>query len=443
MKPGFGGSRGEGSGRGTPRPFDKFRRDGRIDRNAPIPDQRFGGPGKPGFPKPKDESTPGEARGRYSRDSFRPQESRDPRGSSAPRGRGDSPSEERPFFPKSSPASRGGEDRPYSSRPQRDESRGQGGFRQGGYRSSEERSQSSRPPRDGFRNSEEFTRSPRAADQGESRPARARREFAPEGERPVRAARVTNQPEEITSSDLVCGIHAVEALLENSPYRVQRLLLLRGNNDTRLHKMQALAEASRIPCQQIEMRYLDAKVPGTKHQGVIALCNAREYADWSQVHAKLLQEVAAGSAPVVLVASAIEDPRNLGAIARTCVGLEVAALLLPLKGGCGLTALADETSAGALSQLSVTRPPDLEKTLRELASEGFAIVGLDADGDDIRTVDFTGPVVIVAGGEDRGIPPHMRRPCTRVASIPMSNKLQSYNASVAAALALWEVRRSR
>lgn len=255
--------------------------------------------------------------------------------------------------------------------------------------------------------------------------------------------KVTDSVDEVETSEYVCGIHAVEALLESSARRVQRVLLLRGNNDDRLHRIQATAEERRIPCQQIDSRYIEQRVPGKKHQGVVAICNAREYADWGTLHSQLRQKVLAGSAPVVLVASAIEDPRNLGAIARTCVGLDVEALVLPMKGGCGLTALADETSAGALSQLPVARPNDLEKTLRELAEDGFAIIGLDAEGDDIRTIDFTGPVVLVAGGEDRGIPPHMRRPCTRVASIPMSNKLQSYNASVAAALALWEVRRAR
>lgn len=266
---------------------------------------------------------------------------------------------------------------------------------------------------------------------------------APRGESPVRAPRATDSVDEVASSEYVCGIHAVEALLETSPRRVQRLLLLRGNNDERLHKLQETAEGHRIPCQQIDTRYLEQRVPGKKHQGVVAVCNEREYADWGVLHSDLRRQAQKGLAPVVLVASAIEDPRNLGAIARTCVGLDVAALILPMKGGCGLTALADETSAGALSTLPVARPNDLEKTLRDLAEDGFTIVGLDADGDDIRTIDFTGPVVLVAGGEDRGIPPHMRRPCDRVASIPMSSRLQSYNASVAAALALWEIRRSR
>ncbi len=483
MKPGFGGSRGQGSGRGPNRPFNKFRKDTGFDRNAAVPDQRFGGPGKPGFAKPRDEEAP---RGRGFRDQRddRPafgRDQRDDRGGRAPA----RPSEDRPFFPKSAPRDNGyapsdrprreygapqGGQRDFGDRPQRFPSdRPQGGRSYGAPQGREDRSfaprndrgpsgfDRPRAPRDqgGFdrphtpRDPAGFDRpaapygAPREGGFDGPRAPRPRRMDAPRDDRPVREPKVTDSVEEVEAAEIVCGIHAVEALLENSPRRVQRLLLLRANNDTRLHKLQTLAEAERIPCQQIDSRNLDIKTPGRKNQGVVALCNARDYTEWSKVRADLKSAIAQGKAPVVLVASAIEDPRNLGAIARTCVGMGVDALILPMKGGCGLTSLADETSAGSLSLMPVARPHDLEKSLKELADDGFTLVGLDADGDDIRTIDFTGPVVIVAGGEDRGIPPHMRRPCHRVASIPMESKLQSYNASVAAAITLWEVRRCR
>lgn len=475
MNRGFGGKGGPGGGKvpgGGGRAFDKFRRDGKFDRDQAVPDQRFGGPGKPGFPKPKDDSAPPPSRGRGNerfapRDTsgrFAPRDGAAPRDAAAPR-RDEAPREDRPFFPKSSAPRAGGNSFPGQRSPT---PRDGGDFpapRSGDRGFAPRGADRGFAPRDGFDN-----RAPRPYSRDDSRDSRPPRRdgddrprgsFAPRDQapaprpfrpapppvvrddRPVRVPKVTDSVEEVDASEYVCGIHAVEALLENSSRRVQRVLLLRGNNDERLHRIQAKAEELRIPCQQIDSRYIEQKVPGKKHQGVAAICNAREYADWGVLQSALRQKVQKGLAPVVLVASAIEDPRNLGAIARTCVGLDVDALILPMKGGCGLTALADETSAGALSQLPVARPKDLEKTLRDLSEDGFTIVGLDAEGDDIRTIDFTGPVVLVAGGEDRGIPPHMRRPCDRVASIPMSSKLQSYNASVAAGLALWEIRRSR
>ena len=244
-------------------------------------------------------------------------------------------------------------------------------------------------------------------------------------------------------AELVCGHHAVESLLATQANRVQRLLLERGAGDPRLYELQKMAESKGIPVQQLQPRDLFSRAQGRKHQGVVAVCNAREFVEWTQLRSDLLAALDREESPIVLLGAAIEDPRNLGAIARTCVGLGVSAMILPRKGGCGLTPVADEASAGALAHLPVARPADLESVLRDLKDAGFEIVGLDARGEDIRTVELKGPLVLVAGGEDRGIPPHLRRPCSRLLRLPMDSKLQSYNASVAAAMALYEIARNR
>lgn len=221
------------------------------------------------------------------------------------------------------------------------------------------------------------------------------------------------------------------------------MLLERGAGEPRLYELQKLAESHGIPYQQLMAKEMSLKAGGRRHQGVIAVCNVREFTEWDELRATLLEKIKAGESPLVLVAASIEDPRNLGAIARSCVGLGVDALLVPRKGGCGLTPIAEETSAGALAHLPVARPGDLESVLGELSDNGFAVVGLDARGEDIRGVTLKGPLVLVAGGEDRGIPPHLRRPCARLLRLPMNEKLQSYNASVAAAMALYEITRNR
>jgi 23S rRNA (guanosine2251-2'-O)-methyltransferase len=204
-----------------------------------------------------------------------------------------------------------------------------------------------------------------------------------------------------------------------------------------------MAEEAGIPCQQLMPRELGIRSGGRRHQGVVAVCNVREFVEWEQLRETLMEKVEAGEKPIVLVGAAIEDPRNLGAIARSAVGMGAAALILPRKGGCGLTPIVEETSAGALAHLPVSRPNDLESVLQDLSESGFMVVGLDARGEDIRTIEFSGPIVLVAGGEDRGIPPHLRRPCQRLIRLPMDSRLQSYNASVAAALALYEITRNR
>lgn len=241
----------------------------------------------------------------------------------------------------------------------------------------------------------------------------------------------------------MCGQHAVESLLATQANRVQRILFERGAGDPRLYELQKMAEAHGIPVQQLQSRELFVKADGRRHQGVVAVCNVRDFIEWEELRAQLLDEIQLGKAPLVVLAAAVEDPRNLGAIARSCVGLGASALLLPRKGGCGLTPIVEETSAGALVHLPVARPGDLESVLEDLSKGGFTVVGLDPQGEDIRTVSLPGPVVLVAGGEDRGIPPHLRRPCAKLLRLPMDSKLQSYNASVAAAMALYEIMRNR
>lgn len=245
------------------------------------------------------------------------------------------------------------------------------------------------------------------------------------------------------AAEIVCGQHSVQALLEKEPRRIQRLLLERGAGEPRLYELQKLAEQNGVPCQQLMAKELSVRALGRRHQGVVAVCNVREFVEWSDLRETLANRIKDGGAPIVVVAAAVEDPRNLGAVVRTCVGMGVEGLLLPRKGGCGLTPIVEETSAGSLTHLPVARPNDLESVLQDLSDLGFLVVGLDARGEEIRTVSFPGPVVLVAGGEDRGIPPHLRRPCQRLIRLPMSENLQSYNASVAAAIALYEITRNR
>lgn len=251
------------------------------------------------------------------------------------------------------------------------------------------------------------------------------------------------RPEPENPAEVVCGHHAVESLLQAEPKRIQRLLLERGAGDPRLYTLQKMAENAGIPCQQLLAKELGIRSGGRRHQGVVAVCNVREFVEWDALRETLLEKVEGGEKPIVLVCAAIEDPRNLGAIARSAVGMGVVAMVLPRKGGCGLTPIVEETSAGALAHLPVSRPNDLEAVLQDLGESGFMVVGLDARGEDIRTIEFAGPIVLVAGGEDRGIPPHLRRPCQRLIRLPMDSRLQSYNASVAAALALYEIGRNR
>jgi 23S rRNA (guanosine2251-2'-O)-methyltransferase len=248
-------------------------------------------------------------------------------------------------------------------------------------------------------------------------------------------------PKRIDTSTIVAGLHAVEALLKSTPAKVNHVVFLKGGQHRNLHDLQRLAEDNHIRVHQLPKAQLDQWFPGP-HQGVLAFCNARPVDDWGQVKESLLDMRRQGRAPLVVVPAAMEDPRNLGACIRSAVCLGADAVLSHNKGGAALTPTAAKAAAGAVEEIPFCQVPDIEKELKSLREQGFAVYGLDAAGEaDVTQAKYDGPLVLVVGGEDRGIPPHIRRCCSALLRIPMAPGGHSYNASVALSLFLYEAAR--
>jgi|GEM_PF-474493 len=239
----------------------------------------------------------------------------------------------------------------------------------------------------------------------------------------------------------VGGIGNVESLLKNKPGLVHRVLFLKDSGDKRLYELQKKVKHLHIHLQQLEASLLDEQAPG--NQGVVALCHEREVSSWEAVRQDLFAALESGTPKTVAVIINIEDPRNLGACLRSAHALGVDVVLIPSKGMCGLTPLAARASAGALSQLTMCRPDNLEGALNELVTAGYALLGLDSDTPlSIHDAKFSAHTIIAVGGEDRDLPPFIRKQCTQVLRIPMTADAHSYNASVALTLALYERARS-
>ncbi len=249
-------------------------------------------------------------------------------------------------------------------------------------------------------------------------------------------------PRRIDPAGLRGGLHAVEALIRKEPRRVRSLALQRDAGNPRLYALQRLAEEAGIRVRQLPRSQLDAWFAGP-HQGAVAFCETQSLEDWAGLRTRLLAARDRGESPLVVVAAALEDPRNLGACIRSAAGLGVSCLLLPNKGSTGLTATAGKAAAGAENLFPLCRVGDMEKEIKLLAAAGFAVWGLDATGQAAHTVDLRGPLVLVLGGEDRGIPPHIGRALTGKLRLPMAEGLHSYNASAALALVLYEAARQR
>ncbi len=154
---------------------------------------------------------------------------------------------------------------------------------------------------------------------------------------------------------------------------------------------------------------------------------------------------AAGDAPLFVALDEIQDPHNLGAIVRSALAFAADGVIVPERRTAPITAAAVRASAGGTERIGIAAVTNLARTLDALARDGLEVVGLAGDGDD--RIDALGPPpeagrVIVVGSEGRGLRRLVREHCTRVATIPMPGGTESLNASVAAALALYEAHRS-
>jgi 23S rRNA (guanosine2251-2'-O)-methyltransferase len=212
--------------------------------------------------------------------------------------------------------------------------------------------------------------------------------------------------------------------------------------DERVAEAVQLAADRGVPILEVPRNELDRIAGGALHQGVALQVPAYTYA-----HPDELLEAAAksGQPPLIVALDGVTDPRNLGAVVRSAAAFGGHGVLVPQRRSAGMTAVAWRASAGTAARLPVARATNLTRALREYATAGLMIAGLDADGD-VSIDDFelaTDPLVIVVGSEGRGLSRLVRETCDITVSIPMSGAVESLNASVATGVLLADVARRR
>ena len=177
------------------------------------------------------------------------------------------------------------------------------------------------------------------------------------------------------------------------------------------------------------------------HQGVIAVAAVREYASVEDILQAARDK---GEAPLLVVCDELSDPHNLGAVIRTAECAGAHGVVIPKRRSAGLTAVVAKTSAGAVSHLPVARVANLPSLLKQLKKEGLWIFGSAADGPtSLYEADLKGPAALVIGSEGEGMSRLVAETCDFLVSIPMKGKLNSLNASAAAAILLYEALRQR
>jgi 23S rRNA (guanosine2251-2'-O)-methyltransferase len=242
-------------------------------------------------------------------------------------------------------------------------------------------------------------------------------------------------------ADWVIGRNPVlEALQAGLPIR--RAYVADGvERDDRLRDILKFAAENGVPLLQATRTELDRLTGGGVHQGVALQLPAYEYADIEDV----LGDALDAPAGLVVALDSITDPRNLGAVIRSAAAFGAHGVVIPERRSAQMTAAAWKTSAGAAARVPVARVTNLNRTLKQFAQAGFTVVGLagEAETDVAGFPGIDGPVLLVVGSEGEGLSRLVRENCDVLVNIPISSQIESLNASVAAAIALYEVTRSR
>lgn len=234
--------------------------------------------------------------------------------------------------------------------------------------------------------------------------------------------------------ELIWGRHAVTAALEEER-PLNKLFVADHLRQERLPVL-GMAKNQGVPVQFVPKSRLDQMTEGGVHQGFAASLAEAAYAD--------LENVLNGPQKLVLAIDSLEDPHNLGALLRTAEAAGFDGVVVGRHRSVGLTGVAAKASAGAAARIPVARVANLVQALQKAKELGFWAVGLEADGDQVYTdVKLTGPLVVVVGGEDKGLTRLVREHCDWVVKIPMQSGVSSLNASVAGALLMYEVVRQR
>lgn len=243
----------------------------------------------------------------------------------------------------------------------------------------------------------------------------------------------------IDKTQYIYGIHAVLEAIDAGK-DIDKIFLSKTLNNEIAQEITDRARQLRVPVQRVPVQKID-RITRRNHQGMLAMMAAVTYYRVEDVVPQLFDE---GENPFIVVLDGVTDVRNFGAVARTCECAGVSAIVIPDRESVSVNADAVKTSAGALNYLPVCREHNLVHAVKMLRDSGFKIVGTsDKSQMPYTRADYTGPVAIVLGAEDKGISPEIMKLCDTQVLIPEFGHINSLNVSVAGGIMIYEVVRQR
>ena len=230
---------------------------------------------------------------------------------------------------------------------------------------------------------------------------------------------------------LACGKNVAREIL-NTNVVVKNIFLLESFNN---EELLSLISKNKIKCTYKTQSEMD-KLTKENHQGIILEIEDYKFLDFNAIRNDF-------NANFIVILDRIEDPRNFGAIIRTCECAGVDYIIVPNKGNSDVTPVVLKTSSGATANSKIVKVANLTSTISKLKQMGFWIVGAEAGGTTYTEIDYSGKIALIIGSEGFGIKKIIKDNCDFIASIPLKGKVNSLNASVAAGILIYEVLKTR
>ena len=244
------------------------------------------------------------------------------------------------------------------------------------------------------------------------------------------------------NEEIIYGKNAVTELLR-SKEGVDTVFISDNLNRSTAGYYMALAKDCGAVVKKVHPTKLKNLCGTDNHQGVAAFASTVEYVSIAEILRKAEEK---GEAPFIILCDGIEDPHNLGAIMRSAYLMGAHGIIIPKRGGVSVTSIVHKTSAGASMHLPVAKVANIAQAVRNLKENNIFVYCADMKAEPLYRQNLTGPIALVVGSEGKGVQPLVKSLCDDVVCIPMHNagtNVDSYNASVAAGIIMYEISRQR
>jgi 23S rRNA (guanosine2251-2'-O)-methyltransferase len=238
----------------------------------------------------------------------------------------------------------------------------------------------------------------------------------------------------------IYGRNPIIEALTDRPNEVEKVFIKSSIQLNTIDGLSELISKNSVPVSKVPQVKIQNLVGRVNDQGIVALLSKTSYTDYFD----WVSNVDLLSNPAVLFLDGIEDPHNFGAILRTAAAAGISAVIVPTQKQSPVNATVFKTSAGTAGKIPIIRVHDVNQGIKDLSLAGFDIIALDGKSkNSIWEAEFDAPTAFMIGNEGRGLDQKIIKKASKTLNIPMSNNVESLNASVSAALVSYEWARNK